>query len=290
MPLLFSYGTLQREDVQRETFGRPLNGERDELPRHEPSRVKIDDAQLAATLGRTHHANVTFNGDENSRVAGTVFDVTDEELARADAFEDAFAYTRVDAALASGQRAWVYVHRPGSMSFRFDEAVPVLRRTPAVLRELLLDLPERWIRGIEGPRTWSPFDVVGHLIHGERTDWIPRVEHLLRHGDAVPFPAFDREAMFAESRGRSLAELLDTFAAERSRSLSRLDALGLTDGDLERTGRHPEFGQVTLGQHLATWVAHDLDHIGQVVRVMARQYSDAVGPWTAYLSILRPRG
>lgn len=174
------------------------------------------------------------------------------------------------------------------MDFRFDDALPVLRRTPAVLRSLLLDLPAPWIGATEGPGTWSPFDVVGHLIHGERTDWMPRVEHMLRHDDAVPFPAFDREAMFAASKGLSLSQLLDTFGRLRTESLDRLAALGLTDADLARRGRHPEFGVVTMGQHLATWVAHDLSHVGQTVRVMARQYSTAVGPWRAYLSILRP--
>lgn len=173
------------------------------------------------------------------------------------------------------------------MEFRFSHAVPVLRRTPGVLRELLQDLPDEWTRAVEGPGTWSPYDVVGHLIHGERTDWIPRVEHLLRHGDAVAFPPFDREGMFRESKGRSLAELLDVFAALRGESLSRLAALGLTDADLTRVGRHPDFGVVTLGQHLATWVAHDHAHISQIVRVMARQYTDAVGPWRAYLRILQ---
>ncbi|HXG54704.1 MAG TPA: DinB family protein [Vicinamibacterales bacterium] len=176
------------------------------------------------------------------------------------------------------------------MEFQFDDALPVLRRTPAVLRELLLDLPRPWTGATEGPGTWSPFDVVGHLIHGERTDWMPRVEHLLRHGDTVPFPVFDREAMFAESQGLALGELLDTFARSRTESLDRLMALGLTGADLTRRGRHPEFGVVTLGQHLATWVAHDLSHVGQVVRVMARQYSTAVGPWQAYLPILGPKG
>ena len=140
---------------------------------------------------------------------------------------------------------------------------------------------------MEGPNTWRPFDVVGHLIHGERADWMPRVEHILRHGDAVPFPPFDREAMFAASQGRSLGELLDTFERLRAESLARLDALGLTDADVSRRGRHPDFGVVTLGQHLSTWVAHDLGHISQIVRVMARQYTDAVGPWKAYLSILK---
>ena len=172
------------------------------------------------------------------------------------------------------------------MEYRFVDAVPVLRRTPFVLTELLRDLPAPWIAATEGPGTWSPYDVVGHLIAGERTDWVPRVEHILRHGDAVPFPPFDREAMFTSSKGRSLAELLDEFAELRTRSLARLVAMNLTDDDLTRTGRHPAFGPVTLGQHLATWVAHDLTHISQIVRVMAHQYASAVGPWQAYLSIL----
>lgn len=175
------------------------------------------------------------------------------------------------------------------MDFRFDDALPLLRRTPAVLRSLLCDLPKAWVQANEGDGTWTPFDVVGHLIHAERADWIPRVDHLLRHGDNVPFPRFDREAMFEDSRGHSLGELLDTFERLRGESVDRLIALALRDDDLARTGRHPEFGVVTLGQHLATWVAHDLTHISQIVRVMAHQYSAAVGPWRAYLSILRPR-
>jgi hypothetical protein len=173
------------------------------------------------------------------------------------------------------------------VEFRFDDALPVLRRTPAVLRTLLADLPAGWTSATEGPGTWTPFDVVGHLIHGDRTDWVPRIEHILRHGDAEPFPPFDREAMFTASRGRSLGELLDTFERARADSLDRLRTLGLSDADLARRGRHPEFGVVTMGQHLATWVAHDFSHVNQVVRTMARQYSDAVGPWRAYLSILR---
>jgi DinB superfamily len=172
------------------------------------------------------------------------------------------------------------------MEFRFDAALPLLRRTPGVLRALLLELPVGWTDATEGPGTWSPFDVVGHLIHGERTDWVPRVEHMLRHGDTVPFPVFDREAMFSASKGLSLGDLLDTFDRLRAESLDRLRVLGLTDADLTRRGRHPEFGVVTMGQHLSTWVAHDLGHVSQIVRVMARQYSEAVGPWKAYLSIL----
>jgi pimeloyl-ACP methyl ester carboxylesterase len=173
-----------------------------------------------------------------------------------------------------------------TMDFRFDDGLPILRRTPAVLRELLMDLPADWTGATEGPGTWSPFDVVGHLIQGESTDWVPRVEHLLRHGDSLAFPPFDREAMFDVSRGRSLSELIETFHTLRSRSLNRLAELGLTDADLKRRGRHPDFGEVTLGQHLATWVAHDLGHIRQIVRTMARQYTEAVGPWRAYLPIL----
>lgn len=174
------------------------------------------------------------------------------------------------------------------MEYRLDAAVPLLRRTPDVVRTLLEGLPESWITATEGPGTWSPFDVVGHLIHGERADWVPRIEHMLRYGDAVPFPPFDREAMFEASKGRSLDQLLDTFAALRADSLTRLAELALTDADLLRHGRHPEFGRVTLAQHLATWVAHDLGHVSQMMRVMARQYTEAVGPWRAYLSILGP--
>jgi hypothetical protein len=124
------------------------------------------------------------------------------------------------------------------------------------------------------------------LIHGDRTDWVPRVEHILRHGDTVPFAPFERDAMFAESRGRSLSQLLDTFERLRAANVARLEELQLRDADLDRLGRHPEFGVVTMRQHLATWVAHDLSHVSQVVRVMARQYTEAVGPWRAYLSIL----
>jgi hypothetical protein len=155
-----------------------------------------------------------------------------------------------------------------------------------VVRTLLIDLPEPWIRGDEGANTWSPFDVVGHLIHGERTDWIPRVEHLLEHGESVAFPVFDRFAQFEHSRGKTLAELLETFATLREQSLRRLAELALTPTDLARRGRHPEFGPVTLEQHLATWVVHDLSHIGQIVRVMGRRYTEAVGPWRAYLPML----
>jgi hypothetical protein len=174
------------------------------------------------------------------------------------------------------------------VEFQFDDALPILRRTPAVLKDLLADLPDEWTTATEGPDTWSPFDVVGHLIHGERTDWVPRTEHLLAHGEVVPFPPFDRFAQFEASRGKSLSELLDTFSDLRVNSLQRLEALRLTSADLDRTGTHPEFGRVTLGQHLATWVVHDLDHLFQVERVLSLQYVQAVGPWRKYLRIIRP--
>jgi len=172
-------------------------------------------------------------------------------------------------------------------AFTFADGVPVLTRTPAVTRALLDGVPDAWLRADEGPETWSAYDVLGHFVSGERTDWIPRVEHLLAHGDAVAFAPFDRFGFREESRGKTAGELLDTFAGLRDASLARLAELGLTDADLSRPGRHPEFGVVTLGEHLATWVAHDLSHLAQIVRVMARRYRTAVGPWTQYLSLLR---
>jgi hypothetical protein len=173
------------------------------------------------------------------------------------------------------------------MRFELTKAVPVLERTPRVLRELLAGLPDDWVRATEGPDTWSPFDVVGHLIHGERTDWLARVEIIVREGEAREFPPFDRFAMFEASRGRTLDQLLQTFAELRAANLERLRALALREDDLNRRGRHPELGAVTLEQHLATWVAHDLSHIAQIVRVMGRAYTDAVGPWRAYLPMLQ---
>jgi DinB superfamily len=177
------------------------------------------------------------------------------------------------------------------VKFTLEDALPLLTRTPVVLRHLLTDLPEPWIRGTEGPDTWSPYDIVGHLIHGERTDWITRTEVLLTHGETRAFTPFDRFAQFEASRGKTLAELLDTFAEARATSLHRLQSLGLTTDDLGRRGRHPELGPVTLGELLATWVAHDLSHIAQIARVMGRQYTEAVGPWREYLPMLnRSRG
>jgi len=159
-----------------------------------------------------------------------------------------------------------------------------------VLRHLLEDLPDTWVRGTEGPDTWSAFDIVGHLIHGERTDWITRTEILLTRGESLAFTPFDRFAQFEASGGKTLGELLDTFAEARAISLQRLQSLGLTGDDLDRRGLHPELGPVTLGELLATWVAHDLSHLAQIARVMGRQYTEAVGPWLAYLPMLKRPG
>jgi hypothetical protein len=171
-------------------------------------------------------------------------------------------------------------------AFAIDEAVAILERTPATLDALLRGLPETWINSNEGDKTWSPFDVIGHLIHGERTDWIPRARIILEHGETKPFDKFDRFAQFAVSKDWSLPALLDEFATLRQQNLQALQALNLTDADLDRRGRHPELGVVTLQQLLSTWVAHDLDHIVQISRVLASQYSDEVGPWRAYLRII----
>ena len=172
------------------------------------------------------------------------------------------------------------------MEFRLEHAREILGRTPAALDSLLRGLPDGWVFGREEPDGWSAFDVVGHLIHGEETDWIPRARMILEQGEARAFEPFDRFAMFERSKGKPLSELLDTFARLRARSLEELDALGLTPEALSKRGTHPELGAVTLGQLLSTWVVHDLGHVAQVARVMSKQYGEAVGPWRAYLSIL----
>lgn len=171
---------------------------------------------------------------------------------------------------------------------RIGDAVAILERTPATVGALLDGVPDVWARATEGEGTWSPYDVVGHLVHGERTDWIPRARHILA-GEPGPFATFDRTAQFTESEGRSLEELLATFAELRGLNLAELREMDLGESDLARTGLHPELGEVTLGQLLATWVVHDLDHVAQIARTMAKVYADTVGPWQAYLSILRDR-
>src|ERR1044071_3484570 len=171
---------------------------------------------------------------------------------------------------------------------RLEEAVAVLERTPAAVRALLDGLPETWVRATEGERTWSPYDVVGHLAYAERADWLGRARHILS-GDPRPFTPFDRGGQFRESEGKSLQDLLKDFTELRGRNVAELRSMKLGGNDLGRTGRHPDFGEVTLGQLLAAWVVHDLDHVAQIARTMAKVYTDATGPWAAYLSILRDR-
>jgi len=172
------------------------------------------------------------------------------------------------------------------MNFDLANAVAVLERTPGVLQALLAGLSDEWTRPNEGPDTWSPFDVVGHLISAEEVDWLERARIILAQGPDRRFVPFDRFRNLEANRGKTLEELLDWFADLRSRNLRELASLGIGPRELELTGEHPEFGIVTLSQLLSTWVAHDLGHIAQISRVMAKQYREAVGPWTAYLPVL----
>jgi hypothetical protein len=176
--------------------------------------------------------------------------------------------------------------RRNTRAFTLTDAVAVLARTPATLEALLRGLPEGWTSTNEGGDSWSPYDVIGHLIHGERTNWMGRVRVLLAHGESRPFDTFDRFAQFSESAGQPLPALLDEFAQVRATNLRELEALNLTPADLERRGMHPSLGPLTLRNLLATWVAHDFDHITQIARVMARQYSDEVGPFREYLRVV----
>ncbi len=170
--------------------------------------------------------------------------------------------------------------------FDLASGIAVLDRTPRTLRALLEGLPDGWTGTNEGPDTWSPFDVLGHLVHAEKTDWIPRARVILARGEDRTFPPFDRFAQFRESRGKTVAELLGEFDRLRAESLATLRSWNLAEAELALDGVHPEFGSVTLRQLLATWVAHDLAHLGQIARVMAKQYRDAVGPWRAYLPVM----
>ena len=165
-------------------------------------------------------------------------------------------------------------------------AFPVLERTPQVLDNLLGGLPEDLTHADEGPDTWSAFDVMGHLIHGEKTDWIPRARIILEHEESRPFESFDRFAQFEASKGHSLQDLLAEFTTLRTQNLKALRELSLEDGDLQRKGTHPELGTVTLSELLATWVVHDLGHIAQISRVMAKQLKNDVGAWQAYIPVL----
>jgi hypothetical protein len=176
------------------------------------------------------------------------------------------------------------------MEHNLPHTISLLSRTPAALNALLRDLPESWTLRNEGESTWSAFDVVGHLIHAERADWIPRAKMILQFGETQTFAPFDRSGHAREIQGKSLAQLLDEFAHVRSENLAELRALNLQPEDLQRRGRHPVFGAVTLSQLLATWTAHDLTHLHQISRIMAHQYREAVGPWSVYLGVLQCAG
>ena len=172
------------------------------------------------------------------------------------------------------------------MKFDIDKAMPILERTPTIVALLLKNLDHDWIYNNEGQDTWSPFDVVGHYIHGEKTDWIPRLNIILGDQDDKRFVPFDRFAQFNDSKGKSLDELLEEFSRLRSENLEKLKQVKLDEATLSKKGIHPAFGEVTLEELLSSWVVHDLGHINQITRVLAKQYKEAVGPWTAYMGIL----
>jgi len=173
------------------------------------------------------------------------------------------------------------------MNFNLERSIEILERTPFVLKCMLTGLSDEWTSTNEGSKTWSAYDVVGHLIHGELTDWIPRAELILSGSSSRKFTPFDRFAQFEVSKGKSLADLLKSFEELRQKNIRHLRDRNISDQDLEKKGIHPEFGDVTLSQLLATWVVHDLNHIAQISRVMAKQYKEAVGPWTVFLRVLQ---
>jgi hypothetical protein len=176
------------------------------------------------------------------------------------------------------------------MQQNLQDTISLLSRTPAALDALLRDLPETWTLRNEGEKTWSAFDVVGHLIHCDRTNWIPRAKMILEFGENKTFEPFDRLGQERESQGKSLGQLLDEFARVRAQKVDELRSMNLRQEDLERRGRHPAFGVVTLSELLATWAVHDLTHVHQISRVMAHQYQQTVGPWSAYLGVLQCAG
>jgi len=172
------------------------------------------------------------------------------------------------------------------MQYSLERSYEILDRTPAVLQSLLAGLPDDWIMPNEGPETFSPYDVVGHLIHGEKTDWTARTKMILEFGNTKTFERWNRVAMYEESKGKSLQQLLDEFAAVRRENMIWFRQLNLTEADLDRKGMHPVLGEVTLRNLLATWVVHDLTHIAQITRVMAKQYKEEMGPWPEFFRIL----
>ncbi|MCB1217198.1 DinB family protein [bacterium] len=176
------------------------------------------------------------------------------------------------------------------MKYDINESIAILERTPAVLHSLLSGLPGCWTQATEGGESWSAYDILGHLIHGERTDWIERTQRILEHGESKPFEPFDRFAQFADSQDKSLDQLLEEFAALRAANIARLREMAISEEQLPLKGSHPALGTVTLSQLLATWTVHDLGHIYQIVRTMAAQYKAEVGPWVEYLRVLQESG
>ena len=176
------------------------------------------------------------------------------------------------------------------MEQNLEHTMSLLTHTPGALDALLRDLPETWTLQNEGENTWSPFEVLGHLIDCEHTNWIPRIKWIMQKGETQPFPPFDRGGHARETKGKSLGQLLDEFVRLRSENLDELRALKLQPEDLDRRGRHPSFGSVTLSQLLATWAAHDLTHLHQISRTMAHQYREAVGPWSRFLGVMQCSG
>lgn len=172
------------------------------------------------------------------------------------------------------------------MKYSVIEAIQILERTPQVLNTLLDGLPDDWVMNNEGPETFSPYDVLGHLIHGEKTDWVARTKIILEHGLSKPFTPWDRFAQYEESKGKTLLQLLDEFEIVRKENMQWFKNLQLTEADLDKTGMHPKLGQVTLRNLLSTWVVHDLTHIAQITRVMAKQYKDEMGTWPEFFRIL----
>jgi hypothetical protein len=173
------------------------------------------------------------------------------------------------------------------MQLKLPEATQILQSTPATISTMVSAVPQDWLRCTEGTGTWSCYDIVGHLIHGELTDWVPRIRIILEHGEDRAFQPFDRFAQFREDQARPISALLDQFAFMRRENLAILEGMHLSEADLERRGTHPELGPVTLGQLIASWAVHDQSHVAQIARVTAKQYTHAVGPWQAYLSILK---
>jgi len=171
------------------------------------------------------------------------------------------------------------------MQYDLQKSLQILERTPQVVEDLLQGLDKEWIMSNEGPDTWSPYDIVGHYIHGEKTDWVPRMNIILGEGDKHFIP-FDRFAQYRDSKGKTLQQLLDEFKQLRKENIIRLKAATINEETLQRTGIHPTFGDVTLRQLLATWVVHDLNHIYQLSRVLSKQYQQEVGPWTEFLGVL----